>query len=237
MQLLHGLAIPLCRLVVLRHSEHEDEQEKGFVGNTVVLAQPRPEEIQQKLSPSNTETSMYLSVCFNSTCMCKKDVAKHKALEIDPEQYIRCSTYRKKVCPAFAEVELDVEACRAQWPERGVPTAILDAVVGMDTLNTFAPTLDGPAKMRVPTCTLPKDDEGAIETDDDDTTAATERGASSSHPQRTGDDTDDITPGLDAATERVDAAALPLDLPQEFCIGVQEESGGDEVNRTLAFQK
>ena len=47
-----GLAIMICRLVVLRHSEHEEDQEKGFVGNTILLTQPRPQEIMQTLPPS-----------------------------------------------------------------------------------------------------------------------------------------------------------------------------------------
>ena len=39
-----GLAIMVCRLVVLRHSEEPEDQEKGFVGNTILLTQPRPED-------------------------------------------------------------------------------------------------------------------------------------------------------------------------------------------------
>ena len=56
-QALLGLAIMVCRLVVLRHSEHPDDQEKGFVGNTILLTQPRPEEIMQKLPPADAEVS------------------------------------------------------------------------------------------------------------------------------------------------------------------------------------
>ena len=46
-----GMAIMICRLVVLRHSEHEEDQEKCFVGNTILLTQPRPQEIMQTLPP------------------------------------------------------------------------------------------------------------------------------------------------------------------------------------------
>ena len=60
-----GLAIMIGRLVVLRHSEHEEDQEKGFVGNTILLTQPRPQEIMQTLPPVDDEVSNYLSVCFN----------------------------------------------------------------------------------------------------------------------------------------------------------------------------
>ena len=61
-----GLAIMLCRLLVLQHSEHEEDQEKGFVGNTILLTQPRPEEILQTLPPEDAEVSKYISVCFNN---------------------------------------------------------------------------------------------------------------------------------------------------------------------------
>ena len=37
----------VCRLIVLRYTDAPDEQEKSFVGNTILLAQPRPEEIMQ----------------------------------------------------------------------------------------------------------------------------------------------------------------------------------------------
>ena len=91
-----GLAIMICRLVVLRHSEHEEDQEKGFVGNTILLTQPRPQEIMQTLPPADDEVSNYLSVCFNNQKMTTADVGKHEALKIDPQEYIRCSEFRKK---------------------------------------------------------------------------------------------------------------------------------------------
>ena len=143
-------------------------KKKGFVGNTVLLTQPRPEEIMQTLPPPNAEVSKYLSVCFNNQNMTTADVGKHRALEIDPEEYIRCSELRKKVCPVFAEVEIDAEQVRTQWPEREVPTAITQAALGMDTLHTFNPTLDGPATMKASTCTLPSNDnDGQVVNDDD----------------------------------------------------------------------
>ena len=55
-----GLAIMVCRLIVLRHSEHPEDQEKGFVGNTILLTQPRPEEIIQSLPQP---TMKCLSIC------------------------------------------------------------------------------------------------------------------------------------------------------------------------------
>ena len=86
----------------------------------------------QKLPPVDGETSQYLSVCFNNEKMTSADVGKHEALKIDPGEYIQCSELRKTVCPVFADVELDKEQVRTQWPERAVPAAILQGAQGMD---------------------------------------------------------------------------------------------------------
>ena len=52
-----GLAIMICRLVVLRHSDHEEDQEKGFVGNTILLTQPRPQQVVRALRPADDESA------------------------------------------------------------------------------------------------------------------------------------------------------------------------------------
>jgi len=54
--------------------------------------------------------------------MTTADVGKHRALEIDPEEYLSCSELPKKVCPVFAEVQLDEQQLRTQWLDRAVPT-------------------------------------------------------------------------------------------------------------------
>ena len=230
-----GLAIMICRLVVLRHSKHEEDQEKGFVGNTILLAQPRPQQIMRALPPADDEVSKYLSVCFNSQKMTTADVGKHQALKIDPEEYIRCSELRRKVCPVFAEVQIDQEQIRTQWPERAVPAAILEGAQSMDTLHTFKPTLDGPATMKASTCNLPPQDQGP-EVIDDGGAAATEHGQCADDGAATehGSCADD-----GAATEHIDASALPLDLPAEFLIGVQEEDAQaqDPIDLLVVFQK
>ena len=150
--------------------------------------------------------------------MTSADVGKRKALMIDPDEYIRCSELRKKVCPVFTEVQINKQQVRTQWPEQEVPAAILQDAQGMDTLHTFKPTLDGPATMKAPTCNLPCSDPepGAI---DDDGIAATE-------PDHCQDD-----------AEHADASPLPLDLPAEFLIGIQEEDAHDTVDLMIVFQK
>jgi len=230
MQALLGLAIMVCRLIVLRYSEHEEDQEKGFVGNTILLTQPRPEEIMQKLPPSNEDFSKYLSVCFNNQTMTAADVGKHRALEVERERYISCSEYRKKVCPVFSGVEIEVEQVRTQWPERAVPTAITQSAIGMDTLHTFNPTLDGPAAMRASTCTLPSNDNDGQVVNDDHGVDATEHGLKD-------DDAAATEHAPDAKADRVDAEGLPLDLPAEFCIGIQDGDAHDPIDLMIVFQK
>ena len=228
MEALLGLAVMVCRMVVLRHSEHPDDQEKGFVVNTILLTQPRPEEIMQTLPPPDAEVSKYLSVCFNNQKMTAADVGKHRALEIDPEEYIRCSVLRKKVCPVFASVSVDEQQVRAQWPGRAVPTAIVQGAQAMDTLHTFNPTLDGPASMKAPTCNVPSSEADAqIVLDDAD---ATERGADEDGADAAGHD-------AAAASDHADASTLPLGMPAEFLIGMHEDDAHGPVDLMVVFQK
>ena len=136
------------------------------------------------------------------------------------QQYIKCIELRKQICPTFAQVEVDAQQVETQWPETGVPQAIILGAQGMDTLHTFTPTLDGPASMRAATCTLPTDGNDREVIADEDQADATER-----------------APGIDNATERLDSQGLPADLPAEFLIGVQENEAQDPVDRMLAVQK
>ena len=181
------------------------------------------------LPPADEEVSKYLSVCFNSKNMTTADVGRHKALKIDPQEYMRCAELRKKVCPVFADVHIDKEQLQTQWPERAVPEAILQGAQAMDTLHTFKPTLDGPATMKAPTCNLPSSDQDPQVIDD-------EGGPCPEH-----DHSEDAAHATEndagAGTEHAEASALPNDLPAEFLIGIQEEDAHDPVELMIVFQK
>ena len=205
----------VCRLIVLRHSEHPDEQEKGFVGNTILLTQPRPEEIIRTLPPPEDEASKYLSVCFNSQKMTTADVGKHHALKVNSEEYIRCARLRQKVNPVFAEIHLDEHQVRTQFPHDAVPSAILQGAQPMDTLDTFNPTLDGPATMKAATCNLPPEN---MEDCDNETTDA----ASSM--------THNADPPADSST-------LLADPPAELSIGIQDDDAHEPVDLMIVIQK
>ena len=215
-KMLLGLATVICRLVVLRYSEHEEDQEKGFVGNTILLTQPRAQEIIQKLPPTDDQVLQQISVCFNSTKMTKADVGKQKALMVDVQEYIKCAELRKKICPVFAEVEIDKQRAQAQLPKAGVPCSVLEGAQGMDTLDTFTPNMDGPASMKCAACKLDTEQRGEALIEEDDET-----------------DTE-IAQG--AERQLADTTA-PLDLPAEFLIGVREEEAQDPIDLMVVFQK
>ena len=167
--------------------------------------------------------------------MTTADIAKHRALEIDPDEYIRCTELRKKVCPVFAEVQLHEQQLRTQWPERAVPTAVLQGAQAMDTLHTFKPTLDGPATMKASTCNLPSSDKD-VEVIDDDGDVATEHAPTCNLPPKD-KDVEVIDDDGRVATEHADESSLPLDLPAEFLIGVGEDDAHDPIDLMVVFQK
>ena len=238
MESLLGLAIMVCRLIVLRYSNHSDEQEKGFVGNTILLTQPKPEQIMQALPPSEADVSKYMSVCFNGNTMSRSAVGAEKALTVDPAEYIRCVRLRQQVCPVFADVALDEELVRRQWPQRGVPSSITEGAQSMDTLHTFTPNLDGPARMRAASCDLPC-------TDANDPTVVAESDAAALAELRFAvvSDVAATEHGAGAAGQDTsgpplfDESGLPVDMPAEFLIGVQECDSHNPVDSMVAFRK
>ena len=132
----------------------------------------------QTLPPSDADVSKYISVCFNQEKVSRAQLFTQKALTVDPAEYIRCARLRQQVCPVFADVAIDEERARQQWPEPGVPPGIAEGAQAMDTLHTFAPNLDGPASMRAASCQVPCADEGDhnVVADSDAATAAAEHG-------------------------------------------------------------
>ena len=114
----------VCRLIVLQYTNSPDEQEKGSVGNTILLAHPKPEDIMRALPPSEADISKYMSVCFNSDTASRAQLGSRKVLAVDPTDYIRCARLRRQVCPVLADVAIDEERVCQQWPVPGVPRGI-----------------------------------------------------------------------------------------------------------------
>ena len=64
MKMLLGLGRPLFTMTVLRHAEEEENQERGLVGNTILLAHPTPAQVLHALPPSEDEIQQCFSVIF-----------------------------------------------------------------------------------------------------------------------------------------------------------------------------
>ena len=110
MRLLLNIGRPLMRLIVLQHSENEEDQEKGLVGNTILLAQPHPKAVLQHLPPSMQETQEYFSVVFKSAASANAtstDIRKQKAFTIDRDKYLKCTRIRSTINPVYADVDID----------------------------------------------------------------------------------------------------------------------------------
>ena len=69
----------------------------GFVGNPILLAQRRPEEITQTLPPSEADVSKCMSVCFNSDKVSRTQVKSQKALTVDPAEFLELSKSELKI--------------------------------------------------------------------------------------------------------------------------------------------
>ena len=95
MQALLGLAILVCRMIVLRYTDAPEEQEKGFTGNTILLAQPTPERMLDVLPPAEADVGRSISVCFNSQHVTRAHAGAQKALAVDPDLYVRCARLRQ----------------------------------------------------------------------------------------------------------------------------------------------
>ena len=234
MQTLLGLAILICRMIVLRYTDAPEEQEKGFTGNTILLSEPTPGAILEVLPPPEEDISKYLSVCFNSQTTDRDAVGSQKALTVDPALYARCVRLRQSVCPVFADVTLDEERLRQQYPEATVPPGIKDAAHAMDTLHTFTPTLDGPATMRAATCLLPTSDDGDnTVVQDNDAAAAGELGMDIGEHSAT----EHSTAPPHGPSPPADEVSTLADTPAEFIVGVQERDSHNPIDRMVVFQK
>ena len=66
-EIILDLAIMVCRLIVFREKDNHGERKKGFMGNTILMAQPKPEEIMRALPPSEPDVSKYMPFAFTQT--------------------------------------------------------------------------------------------------------------------------------------------------------------------------
>ena len=161
-------------------------------------------------------------VCYNNQKMEAKDISKHVALKVDPDEYIECIKLRQQINPVYKEVEMSAEQVKSQWPCAEVPKALILGAQGLDTLNTFKPTLDGPASLKAATCQLPSTNnaEDIIE-EEQEADPCAQHGCHCPS----------------ASTEPTTKLAEVLEMPAEVMIGIREDESQDPIDLMVVFQK
>ncbi len=92
------------RLVLLKPRDKTDEDEKGLVGNTILVAQPAPQQIISMLTPSEAEQVSYFNLVYSTG---REELAKKAALTVNWAQYLKCARLRTARCPVFASIGID----------------------------------------------------------------------------------------------------------------------------------
>ena len=162
-------------------------------------------------------------VCFNKQKMEAKEIAGHIALKVDPQEYTRCMKLRQQINPVFKEVKMNEDQVKEQWPRAEVPASLIASAQGLDTLNTFKPTLDGPASLKAATCQLPSKEnaQDVVEEEQDCDPCAQDS------PHESNRSTSDSSTTL----------AEILEMPAEVMIGIQEDEAQDPIDQMIVFQK
>ena len=142
-----GLGRAVMRLVLLKPRDKTDEVEKGLVGNTILVAQPAPQQIISTLPPSEVEQVSYFNVVYNTG---RDELSKKPALTVNRAQYLECARLRAARCSVFAEIDIDEAEAQAHLPVQGVPPGVLQGSVQMQSIEHFAPNLSGPASRQAP---------------------------------------------------------------------------------------
>ena len=70
------------------------------------------------MPPPQNQIADNIVVIFTTT---RNDVRKAKELYVSRSQYMECANLRKRVCYAFADVEISQENATECLPENGVP--------------------------------------------------------------------------------------------------------------------
>ena len=142
-----GLGRAIMRLVLLKPRDKTDEVEKGLVGNTILVAQPAPQQIIATLPPSEAEQVSYFNVVYNTG---REELQKKAALTANRAQYLACARIRAERCPLFETISIDEAKAEAHLPAEGVPPGVLHGAVEMQSIEHFSPNLSGPASRQAP---------------------------------------------------------------------------------------
>ena len=99
----------------------KDEQQQGITGNSILLAQARPDHVAASLPPPTEQLQDTFVVLFSRSI---EEVKKSKMLIVHRQDFIDLVRTRQRVCTAYADVPLDEERVQ-HMPENDVPNDIL----------------------------------------------------------------------------------------------------------------
>ena len=121
------------------------EQESGISGNSILLAQARPDHLAASLPPLAEQLQDTFVVLFARSI---DDVSKAKMLVVNRKHYIELVRTRQRVCAAYADIPLDEErACLL--PENDVPKEIIACAQHLPETENVNITKVGPASRPV----------------------------------------------------------------------------------------
>ena len=142
--MLSCLGRPVWRKLILGKGDR-DEQEKGIGGNSILLAQARPEELAAALPPTAAQLQESFVVLFARGI---EQVGKAQMLVVNRQEYVDLVQTRKRVCHSYAEIPLDEERVR-RFPENGVPQELLACAQHLPETEEVCIASVGPASRRV----------------------------------------------------------------------------------------
>ena len=139
-RMLSCLGRPVWRKLILGKGD-KDEQEKGIGGNSILLAQARPEELATSLPPTTEQMQNTFVVLF---CRSIEEVSRAQMLVVNRQDYISLVQTRQRVCPVYAEIRLDEERMQ-QWSENDVPKELLACAQRLPETEKVCIATVGPA--------------------------------------------------------------------------------------------
>ena len=135
------------RKYVLGKGSAADTQ-KGLVGNTIFLAQPNSDTITESLPPPRHALQDTLVVIFSRSL---DDLDKAQVLKVQRQKFLECAEYRKRVCSAFADVQVREDVSAEELPDDGVPLSIRNCAVHIEGADSMPSRLPGIGRRYDPT--------------------------------------------------------------------------------------
>ena len=143
-RLLSCLGRPVWRKLILGKGDKDDLQH-GVTGNSILLAQARPDHLAASLPPPAEQLQDTFVVLFSRSI---EEVKKAKMLVVNRQDFIDLVRTRQHVCTAYADIPLDDERAQ-QLPENDVPNDILSCAQHLPEAEKVNITKVGPVSRPV----------------------------------------------------------------------------------------